>query len=114
LNMIATRLSPGAISESNSSHLPPSVGSKRAKPVVVPTRAVESRDNAAGDGVAHVRKDDRDRPRFPLDGDGLQGRVCQDDVGLRADQLLREYSYPIGVSTGPTNVQTHVAAFGPT
>ena len=36
LNMIAARLSPGAISESNSSQLPPSVASKRAKPVMFP------------------------------------------------------------------------------
>jgi hypothetical protein len=36
LNMSAARLSPGAISDSNSSHLPPSVGSKRAKPVMFP------------------------------------------------------------------------------
>jgi hypothetical protein len=34
--MIATRLSPGAISESSSSHLPPSEASKLAKPVVFP------------------------------------------------------------------------------
>jgi hypothetical protein len=36
LNMIAARLSPGAISESSSSHLPPSVSSKVAKPVMFP------------------------------------------------------------------------------
>ena len=36
LNMIATRLSLGAISESSSSHLPPSEGSKLAKPVTFP------------------------------------------------------------------------------
>ena len=36
MNMIAARLSPGAISESNSSHLPPSVVSKMAKPVTFP------------------------------------------------------------------------------
>ena len=36
LNMIAARLSPGAISESNSSHLPPSEASKLAKPVMFP------------------------------------------------------------------------------
>jgi hypothetical protein len=35
LNMAAARLSPGAISESSSSHLAPSVGSM-AKPVVFP------------------------------------------------------------------------------
>jgi hypothetical protein len=36
LNMMAARLSPGAISESNSSHLPPSVASRVAKPVMFP------------------------------------------------------------------------------
>jgi hypothetical protein len=34
--MIAASLSPGAISESSSSHLPPSVASKLAKPVMFP------------------------------------------------------------------------------
>jgi hypothetical protein len=34
--MIAARVRPGAISESNSSHLPPSVASKLAKPVMFP------------------------------------------------------------------------------
>jgi hypothetical protein len=34
--MIAARLSPGAISESNSSHFPPSEASEAAKPVVFP------------------------------------------------------------------------------
>jgi hypothetical protein len=34
--MIAARLSPGAISESSSSHLPPSEASKMAKPVAFP------------------------------------------------------------------------------
>jgi hypothetical protein len=36
LNMIAARLSPGAISESSSSHLPTSEASKTAKPVMFP------------------------------------------------------------------------------
>jgi hypothetical protein len=36
LNMIAARLSPGAISESSSSHLPASEASKLAKPVMLP------------------------------------------------------------------------------
>src|SRR5439155_14922369 len=80
----------------------------------VPTRAVEPRDDAAGDGVARARKDDRDRPRLPLDGNGRRGPVCQDDVGLQADQLLRERSYPIDVTAAPTKVDPHVAATGPT
>ena len=36
MNMMVARLSPGAISESSSSHLPPSVASLRAKPVTFP------------------------------------------------------------------------------
>jgi hypothetical protein len=40
--------------------------------------------------------------------------LCQDDVGLQANQLLRERSYPIGVSAGRAKVYPHVAAIGPT
>jgi hypothetical protein len=29
------------------------------------------------------------------------GRICHDDVGFQADQLLRERSYPIDVRAGP-------------
>src|SRR5262249_4785071 len=36
------------------------------------------------------------------------------DVGLHADQLLRERSCPIGVTGVPPNVHPHVAAIGPT
>jgi hypothetical protein len=63
----------------------------------VPTQAVEPRDDAAGDGIGHARKDDWDRPRLPLEGHGRRGRACQYDVGLQADQLLRERSHPIDV-----------------
>ena len=89
LNMIAARFRPGSISESNSSHLPASEASKRAKPVM-PARLVEPRDDAGGDGIDHARKDDRDRPRLPLEGNGRRSPVCHDDVGLQADQLLRQ------------------------
>src|SRR5215468_7629678 len=44
----------------------------------------------------------------------VAGVVSVTDVGLRADQLLRERLYPIGVTTGPTKVDPHVAAIGPT
>jgi hypothetical protein len=48
-----------------------------------------------------------------LDGNGRCGPACHDNVGLKADQLLRERSYPIVVTAGPTNVHPHVAAIGP-
>ena len=112
--MMAARLRPGAISESSSSHLPPSEASLVGKAGDVPTRAVEPRDDAADDGVGHVRKDDRDRPRLPLECSGRRGPGCQDDVGLQADQLLRKRSYPIDVGAEPPKVHPHVAAIGPT
>src|SRR5262249_43930208 len=67
---------------------------------------------AAGNGIA-ARKDNWDRPRLPLDGNGRRGRACQDDVGLKPDQLLRERLYSIDVAAAPTEVHPHVAANGP-
>ena len=51
----------------------------------VPTRAVEPRDEAAGDGIACARKDDRDRPRLPLESSDRQGPACHDNVRLQGD-----------------------------
>jgi hypothetical protein len=42
------------------------------------------------------------------------GHDCHDDVGLQADQLLRERSCPIDVTAGPTTINPRVAAIGPT
>jgi hypothetical protein len=89
-------------------------GFQAAEACGVSTRAVELRDDAACDGIDHVREDDRDRPRRPLGGSGCRGPVCHDDVGLQADQLLRERSYPIVVTAAPPKVHPHVAAIDPT
>jgi hypothetical protein len=60
-------------------------------------------------GIAPALKDDRDRPRLPLDGSGRRDPGCQDDVGLQADQLLRERAYPIDLCVLP-RIRTLVAA----
>ena len=80
----------------------------------VSARAIELRDDAAGDGVGHVCKDNRDRPRLPLEGKDRRGRGCTDDIGLQADQLFRERSHLIDVCAVPPNFHSHVAANGPT
>jgi hypothetical protein len=113
LKMIAARFSPGAISESNSSHLPPSEASKAAKPVAFPPGR-SSRATmllATGSlrfpktiGIVRVSRSGGQRSARP---------VCQNDVGLQADQLSREGSYPIGVTAAPAKVHHHVAAIGP-
>ena len=41
------------------------------------------------------------------------GPVCQDDIGLQADQRPRERSYPIVVIAMPTNVHPHAASVIP-
>ena len=51
----------------------------------------------ARDGAAPGRKGDRNRPRLPLQGNGCRSPVCQDDVGLQADQLLRQSPYPMSL-----------------
>ena len=68
---------------------------------------------AAGDVIVQARKDDRDRPRLPLEGNGCRDRDCHDDVGLQADQLLRERSHPIDVIAGPPKVNPQVPALDP-
>jgi hypothetical protein len=60
------------------------------------------------------RKDDRDRPGFPLEGTGSLGPACQDGVGLQTDQLMSERSYPIDVTAAPTKIHPYVAAIDPT
>src|SRR6516164_11312004 len=80
----------------------------------VPARLVEPRDDAAGDGLGRVSKNDRDRLRLPLEGNSRHGPACEYDVRVQADQLLRERSCPIDVSASPPNVDPHVVAIGPT
>src|SRR6516164_10758201 len=82
LNMIAARLSPGAISESSSSHLAPSEASKLAKPVMFPpgwlsrgTMPLVTGSPTPAKTIGIVRVP-------PLGGSGRRGSACHDDVGL--------------------------------
>src|SRR5262249_26018448 len=70
--------------------------------------------DAAADGIAHAREDDRDRPRLSLEGKGRRGPACQDDVGLQTDHLLGERAGPIDVIAEPPKVDPQITALGPT
>src|SRR5215468_6822105 len=114
LNIIAVRLSPGAISESSSSHLPPSEASQLTKPVMFPlgrssrgTRPLATGSVTFTKTIGIVRVS-RWRPAVAW------VPPVRMDVGLQADQLLRERSYPIVVIAVPPKVHPHVAAIGPT
>src|SRR6516164_7479844 len=98
--MIAARLSPGAISESISSHLPPSEASKVAKPVTFPpgwlsrgTMPLTTGSPTFVKTIGIVRVS-----RWTAT---VAGITRHDDVGLQVDQLLRERSYPIVVIAAP-------------
>src|SRR5271166_1511066 len=110
--MLAARLTPGAISVSNSSHLLPISATSPMNPVSA--RAGQARNEPGADRVADDHKYDRDRPRLPLECSGHRSRACEDHVGLQVDQFFREHPHPIDVATGPTNVHPHVAAICPT
>src|SRR6516225_7878514 len=86
LNMTAARLSPGAISESSSSHLPPSDGSKRAKPVMFPPgRSSRGTRLLAAGSVAPIKTIGIVRvSRWRAAVAGVL--LCHDDVGLQAHQ----------------------------
>ena len=68
---------------------------------------------AAWPRVASAQQGDRVR-RIGVLMPGDENDPVAKDVGLQADQLLRERSYPIRIIAGPTNVHPHVAAVGPT
>jgi hypothetical protein len=53
------------------------------RPDDVPTRAVEPLNDAGGGGVGHAHKDDRDPPRFLLEGNGRRGLASQSADGSR-------------------------------
>ena len=64
--------------------------------------------DAAGKGVAHVRKDDRDRPHLPLESSGS----CL-MPGCRPTSSCERWS-PIVVTAGPTKVHPQHCGHGPT
>jgi hypothetical protein len=68
---------------------------------------------AAWPRAARAQQGDRVR-RIGVLMPGDENDPVAKDVGLQADQLLRERSYPIDVTTAPTKVHPHVAAIDPT
>ena len=103
LNMIAARLSPGAISDSSSSHLPPSVASlvfdhKRFRITENAVHMVMQKSwqfptgcNARNLGISHLI------PRRPINDDG---------VAIVRIKQVNPYRYP---KNKKTNVNNHVA-----
>jgi hypothetical protein len=111
--MIAARLSPGAISESSSSHLPPSEASKVAKPVMFPpgwlspgTMPVATGSITSANTIGIVRV-----CRWSATVAGVEPARMMS--GCRPTNSCAS-SYPIVVAAVPPKVDPQVAAIGPT
>src|SRR6516225_6950891 len=108
--MIAARFKPGAISEASSSHLPPSEASTVAKPVMFPPGWLSPGTMPLATGSATPPKTigivrvSRWRATVPVVPPARMMSGCRPT----------ECSYPIDVIAGPTKVDPHVAAIGPT
>jgi len=74
LNIMVARLSPGAVSESSSSHLPPSVASKTAKPVTFPLALLSLLGAETGVSTA--------KNASPIKGTDQKSRRSEDQVAF--------------------------------
>ena len=112
--MMAARLSPGAISESSSSHLPPSEASLLAKPVMFPPGrssrgtmllATGSATFAKTIGIVRVSRWTATVAGVPF---------VRTISGFEPTNSCASAWCPINVITEPSKVHAHVAAIGPT
>jgi hypothetical protein len=111
--MIAARFSPGAISESSSSHLPPSEALRAAKPVAFPPgrlsrgtmrQTTGSFPTVKTIGIVRVS-------RWTATVAGVPSATMMS--GCRPTNSCASGPRPIGVAATPPNVHPHVAAIGP-
>ena len=107
--MMATRLRPGAICVSNSSHLPPIAGFDVDETSDISARVGQARNEAFANRIGDRHKYDRDRSSFPAGGQrSPELLVAEDYIGLKFDQLFRKHS-PHSINAGPaqrTSIRT--------
>src|SRR5262249_52458251 len=80
------------------------------EPSDVLARPREANDEAAPNGIAHVRHHDRYGSRRPPERDDRGVVIGNDRVGTELDQLLGGAMQPVGSSFGPTVIDENVLA----
>src|SRR4029077_14178959 len=83
----ATRVTPGAICLSSSSHFPLMLYSYSMKPVALPPRPRQAVDETGADWIGDEREHDRHGAIDPLDCHHALGARGEDDVGSQRDQF---------------------------
>src|SRR5215467_12718055 len=113
LNMIAARLTRGAISLSNSSHLPAIAASPCMNPVMFPPgrgRPVTNPEPTGSETITNTMG----MVLVSRCSAAVTGVVAaKDHVGVQFDQLFGEDPHPTNVTTGPTIIDLHIAAVCP-
>ena len=103
LNTGSARVTGGAISLSNSSHLPPIAGSKLVKPSQVAAGMRKARDEPAADRIANLHEHDRHGGSLLPQCRRRRRTFGHDDVRRRADQLFCVNPHKARVSGAPAD-----------
>src|SRR6516164_9626140 len=112
LNMTPMRASPGAISLSNSSHLPPIENSYALKPVRLPPGFATLATKPCATG-SETCVNTTGGAGCLLDGLQVGRGGGQNDVWHQSDQLRRVDACELGIAGVPANIHADVLAFGP-
>src|SRR5262249_8209623 len=114
LKMAIARVTPGAISLSSSSHLPPIRGLEIGESDKVRTGTCQARDEAAADRVCHLQEHDRHGGCFLVQRPRRRRALRHNDVGGEAGQFFRLRPHPVQIAAGAkAEVDDDIAAFRP-
>ena len=106
----ATRVTPGAICLSSSSHFPLRLYSNDHETGGVAARPRQAVDEAGADRIGDDREHDRHRAGRLQQRPHGRGAVGQDDVRRERGQFRRVFANLGGIGRGPAGVDPHVAA----
>src|SRR5215204_191981 len=100
-------------SRKSSSLLPAASDAWLDRPVMLPPRARQARDNSTGNRIARGREHDRYCRSCLLRGENGRGVVSENDINLEADELRCNLSKPFASSLSPPILNGDIAPFGP-
>ena len=109
----ATRVTPGAICLSSSSHFPLMLYSNSHETGGVAARPRQAVDEAGADRIGDDREHDRHGAGRLQQRPHGRGAMGQDDVRRERGQFRRVSANVGGIGRGPAGVDPHVAADGP-
>ena len=111
--MTAARVTPGAISLSNSSHFALMPYSNDDKAGGVAARPRQALDEAGADRIGDDQRTRSARCGSPVATAPRRAASGQDDVRRERDQFRRIFANALGIACAPADVDLHVAAVGP-